>query len=430
MITKKWVGLIVVVKGIDHTPFLAPPQEMDPTSTSDTSSRYVHHNESSIELDKGNHGLGGMERPNLPSNHNQSTIWSLSGQDIDNGCYEDGPLNCPLRGSVMLNESLIYPNNPSILFSRGQHVDQEQGRQLVPLDVGARAVNNNFKKIAMQIKKEHNPGIFVIIKTKLTGTKANEVAQSLGLSRGPVVDGDLWDSLSTPSSNDEIWLAIKSMKPWKAPRPDGLHIAFFHRFWDLVSELVYSFTKRKGCVGDMIVKLDLEKAYDCLKWGFVKEALVFFNFPPKIISIIMSCINLAKFDVNINGGLMEQVLPSRGLKQVACFSSSSSPLHRTRAPATTNASSFEKTGKKLGFFLPFLVQEQDLSLETFPPLFPSLVHLWDPLTSVRCVLRLGFGFWGMTNLVVSELRICLELGWPMDFRTVVRRVMGLYKGRF
>ncbi|GKV17190.1 hypothetical protein SLEP1_g27726 [Rubroshorea leprosula] len=33
---------------------------------------------------------------------------------------------------------------------------------------------------------------------------------------------------------------------------------------------------------------------------------------------------------------------------------------------------------------------------------------------------------------LSHLRfgICLELGWLMDFRTVVRRVMGLYKGRF
>ncbi|GKU99824.1 hypothetical protein SLEP1_g12611 [Rubroshorea leprosula] len=40
------------------------------------------------------------------------------------------------------------------------------------------------------------------------------------------------------------------------------------------------------------------------------------------------------------------------------------------------------------------------------------------LTSVRRLSRLGFGFCGVTDLVVSELR------------TVVRGVMGLCKGRF
>ncbi|GKV35476.1 hypothetical protein SLEP1_g43739 [Rubroshorea leprosula] len=35
----------------------------------------------------------------------------------------------------------------------------------------------------------------------------------------------------------------------------------------------------------------------------------------------------------------------------------------------------------------------------------------------------------MTDLVVSKFRTCLALGWPMNFRTVARRVMGLYKGR-
>ncbi|GKV25990.1 hypothetical protein SLEP1_g35357 [Rubroshorea leprosula] len=49
--------------------------------------------------------------------------------------------------------------------------------------------------------------------------------------------------------------------------------------------------------------------------------------------------------------------------------------------------------------------------------FRTLCICGTRLTSARRLSRLGFGFWGMTDLV------------PMDLRTVVRRVMGLYKGQ-
>ena len=39
-------------------------------------------------------------------------------------------------------------------------------------------------------------------------------------------------------SNSEIWNAFKSMKPYKAPGVDGLHVGFFKRFWLVVSESV------------------------------------------------------------------------------------------------------------------------------------------------------------------------------------------------
>lgn len=36
----------------------------------------------------------------------------------------------------------------------------------------------------------------------------------------------------------------------------------------------------KGC---LILKLDLEKAFDRLEWSFVYHALCYFNFPPKLL---------------------------------------------------------------------------------------------------------------------------------------------------
>ncbi|GLT52768.1 hypothetical protein SLA2020_260880 [Shorea laevis] len=63
------------------------------------------------------------------------------------------------------------------------------------------ATNNDFKRSVMDIKREHNPGIFVIMETKLAGNRAAEVAQSLEYPKWEIVDADgfaggiwlLWD---------------------------------------------------------------------------------------------------------------------------------------------------------------------------------------------------------------------------------------------
>ncbi|GLT61796.1 hypothetical protein SLA2020_344780 [Shorea laevis] len=83
----------------------------------------------------------------------------------------------------------------------------------------------------------------------------------------------------------------------------------------ILQELVYSFSKKKGRKGDMIIKLDLEKTYDCLEWSFIREALVFFNFPAKTISLIMSCIFSRNISILVNGDKIEPFSPSRGIRQ-------------------------------------------------------------------------------------------------------------------
>ncbi|GKV14797.1 hypothetical protein SLEP1_g25615 [Rubroshorea leprosula] len=213
------------------------------------------------------------------------------------------------------------------------------------------------------------------------------------------------DSLSGIPSEVEILRAVNSMKPYKAPGPDGTHPFFYQKLWAVVKdkvcndikqifqessipekwnecllvlipkvkspetiqqyrpiglcntsykiiskilvhrlkpwmdklispcqssfipgrqgmdnvlilqELVYSFKKKTGKVGDMICKLDLEKAYDRLEWSFIREALLFFKFPMEIINLIMSMVCSSSISVLVNGDKTESFLPTRGIRQ-------------------------------------------------------------------------------------------------------------------
>ena len=48
--------------------------------------------------------------------------------------------------------------------------------------------------------------------------------------------------------------------------------------------------RAKGKCGYMALKIDLEKTYDKLEWGFIRSMLIRYNFPDNLIDIIMSCV--------------------------------------------------------------------------------------------------------------------------------------------
>ena len=76
-----------------------------------------------------------------------------------------------------------------------------------------------------------------------------------------------------------------------------------------------------GCVlcnmqmGNMVIKIDLEKAYDRLEWSFIWDVLQAANFPSDMVQLIISCVSSFTSSILINGGFLDPFLPSRGIPQ-------------------------------------------------------------------------------------------------------------------
>lgn len=73
--------------------------------------------------------------------------------------------------------------------------------------------------------------------------------------------------------------------------------------------------KKKGTKALMALKLDLSKAYDRVRWDFLKDVMFKLGFEEKWINWIMHCVTSVKFSVLANGRKAADVTPSRGLRQ-------------------------------------------------------------------------------------------------------------------
>ena len=83
----------------------------------------------------------------------------------------------------------------------------------------------------------------------------------------------------------------------------------------IVQELIHSISRKKGAVGYMAIKIDLEKAYDKLEWSFIRERLMEINLPTELTDLIMSCVCSVSSSVLFNGGRLDPFFPSRGIRQ-------------------------------------------------------------------------------------------------------------------
>lgn len=83
----------------------------------------------------------------------------------------------------------------------------------------------------------------------------------------------------------------------------------------VMQEAIHSLNHLKGNKGFMIIKLDLEKAYDRLEWSFILKSLELLNIPASLINLIYYCISSSDLSINWNGNKSDSFSTSRGLRQ-------------------------------------------------------------------------------------------------------------------
>lgn len=63
------------------------------------------------------------------------------------------------------------------------------------------------------------------------------------------------------------------------------------------------------------MKVDIQKAYDSVKWPFLKQMMVELRFPHRYIQWVMVCLTTVSYIININGSITEPFEAKKGIRQ-------------------------------------------------------------------------------------------------------------------
>ncbi|CAL1363580.1 unnamed protein product [Linum trigynum] len=83
----------------------------------------------------------------------------------------------------------------------------------------------------------------------------------------------------------------------------------------VLQEVLHTLRKKKGKRGGIVMKIDLEKAYDRLRWDFLRDTLKEMGLPSSWIGCIMYCVEHNRMRLLWNGELSQPITPSRGVRQ-------------------------------------------------------------------------------------------------------------------
>lgn len=80
-------------------------------------------------------------------------------------------------------------------------------------------------------------------------------------------------------------------------------------------EILHTMKKSKRRKGFFVMKIDLEKAYDRIRWDFLHTVLRDAGMSDKLIHLLMDCVSTVSYNVLWNGLESEFFGPQRGLRQ-------------------------------------------------------------------------------------------------------------------
>lgn len=81
----------------------------------------------------------------------------------------------------------------------------------------------------------------------------------------------------------------------------------------IANEVIHSLQTKESA--GVVLKIDFEKAFDNIRWGFVFEVLRSINFDSKWIDWISSIFESSRISVIVNGAPSEEFSPTKGLRQ-------------------------------------------------------------------------------------------------------------------
>lgn len=73
--------------------------------------------------------------------------------------------------------------------------------------------------------------------------------------------------------------------------------------------------RKKGRVYAGVMKIDLNKAYDRIRWDFVEKVLRAYRFPEIWVNWIMQCVTRVSYSILVNGEPSSPFKPKCGLRQ-------------------------------------------------------------------------------------------------------------------